>query len=120
HIGDPRALSRGVDHGQRAVVVRAVALGQADQLFGDHLISRVQHFGPPPALRSSLRSTEITSKPRRSSSRMSPVASALITTCLPSLTALRPSTCASSAEAMTASGNMYSSTRRLPSEKAPG
>ena len=70
-VGHPGALGVGDDDRQRVVVVRGPALGVADRApasaavvaitgspFPDGARS-VQHFGPPPALRSSDRSTGI-------------------------------------------------------------
>src|SRR5262249_54919565 len=90
HVGDPGALAGGDDDGQRVVVVRGPALGFFDR--GKHKrharTSRVQHFGPPPALCSSDTSTGTGWNPFDVSAAARRVAAAGRTTRCPSLTAL--------------------------------
>ena len=126
-VGDPGALGVGDDDRQRMVVVRREAFGLLDgatrqvvEHGGHRRTSNVQHFGPPPALRSSDRWTGIGSYPREANWSASPRASAGSTTRRPSLTALSPSTAASAGLATTASGNSRRSTARLPGENASG
>ncbi len=75
-----------------------------------HLSSCVQHFTPPPPLRSSLRSMPTGSKPR--SRRTEEPAAAAAARAGRSETALRPNAAASSAPAISASGNSRRSVPR--------
>src|SRR5262249_13812567 len=127
NIGDPGSGRVGEHHRQRVVVVRGPPLrlrhrfrGVSQRRHHADLTSRVQHFGPPPALRSSDSSTGTRGYPRRLNSTMSPAACTGSTTRCPSLTAFRPSTAASAALAVIASGKSWRSTFWLPTENASG